>query len=29
MSNWQDLIEHYGVRKQLTFVDATIGSPAK
>ena len=29
MSNWQDLIEHYGVRKQLTFVDATTGFPAK
>ena len=29
MSNWQDLIEHYGVRKQLTFVDATTGFPGK
>ena len=29
MSNWQDLIEHYSVRKQLTFVDATIGYSAK
>ena len=27
MSNWQDLIEHYGVRKQLTFVDAPLVSP--
>ena len=29
MSNQQDLIGHYGGRKQLTFVDATIGFPAK
>ena len=29
MSNWQDLIERYGVRKQLTFVDATTGFAGK